>query len=370
MTPDPLHQNAVQLNHGWRRCGAAICVLAVFSVQAWASTAAVDEKLEALQEAQAAFFAAQQEGDFEAAAEHGATIRENLTEARALLEQANAARSRDAETLMQYATVLAFQDQSDLAAEALKRLTALHTDHVDGWLGLGEALSELGPGRWAEAVDAYQQCLELDPAPDKAIHAWAGLGGIYLQSGMAQLAREAYQRGLEIEGDDIRIEAGLAAVDVWEGNLLEATERIDALEFIPPTESQLLEQAVDRLKMARFPLPHDADAHASYARMLFRVGRIHQCLLPLRRSLQLDAEDHAQWNFLGSVLVSIGQIEEAVEAFEHSLSINAEQPRTQEILEMLQEADPGQPIEPPEALPDMPETAPLTPADPIGTPPS
>ena len=343
---------------------AVLCCLGAAGIWSGAAGASIQEKLEALHETQAAYVNAQQEGDWETAAELGQRLFEHLEEARVLLEEANAGESRDRDTLMQYATVLALQDHPDLSAEVLRRLTRLYPEDVDGWLALGEALSELGP-RWrAEAADAYAACLALEPEPNKATNAWSGLGGVYLRGGVTALARGAYESGAELTDEHPRVLAGLAAVALWEGDVMETAQRLDALVEIPPKEFQLLEQGVERLKSGRFPLPHDADAHAAHARLLFRVGRLHQSLLPLRRSLQLDPGDYVRWNFLGSLLINTGALEEAISAFEESLAINSDQPRTQEILAMLQDAEPDAPLAPPEDMPVELEGAPMMPGQP------
>ena len=85
--------------------------------------------------------------------------------------------------------------------------------------------------------------------------------------------------------------------------------------------------------------PDTAENHYSYDKLLVRTGRYTDALLPLERSLRLDPDQYTAWNMLGGIKRSIGDVAGAVTAYEKSLELKADQPRTIEVLKASQSGE-------------------------------
>jgi tetratricopeptide (TPR) repeat protein len=72
-----------------------------------------------------------------------------------------AERTRQKRQLTEQAVKLAMQNQWQEAVEVNRQIIELAPDEADAWNRLGKALSELG--RYAEALDAYNEALKRDP---------------------------------------------------------------------------------------------------------------------------------------------------------------------------------------------------------------
>ncbi|MFP4172746.1 MAG: tetratricopeptide repeat protein [Candidatus Hydrogenedentota bacterium] len=294
-------------------------------------------------EREQAFFEAQAEGDFEAMERIAREQRDLLSEARRDLRAQNAAQSRDPAVLKDLATVLAMEGDYDLAAETLERAADHAPDDAESWVMLGEMRMHLGDAAAPDAAEALRQCLALEPGGPIAAHAHGLMTALYLEMGLIPLARETREEGQQFEEGHPALEFGAIALDIAEGRLVEAHERLDTHQTLPRRTSDLIERAVELYETSGRATPNTAEAHTAYARILFRVGQAHRCAAPLERAVTLDPEDTAAWNFLGSVYLTLGDYESAQHAFAQSLGVDGEQPGVREIVEALEDGEPVAP---------------------------
>ncbi|MFO7776226.1 MAG: tetratricopeptide repeat protein [Candidatus Hydrogenedentota bacterium] len=294
-------------------------------------------------EREQAFFEARAEGDFEAMERIAREQRDLLSETRRDLQAQNAAQSRDPAVLKDLATVLAMDGDYDLAAETLERATEHAPDDAESWVMLGEMRMHLGDAAAPDAAEALRQCLALEPGGPIAAHAHGLMVALYLEMGLIPLARETREEGQQLEEGHPALEFGAIALDIAEGRLVEAYERLDTQAMLPTRTLELIERAIELYETSGRATPNTAEAYTAYARILFRVGQPHRCAAPLERAVTLEPEDTAAWNFLGSVYLAIGDYESAQYAFAQSLAVDDDQPGVREIVEALEAGEPVAP---------------------------
>lgn len=96
--------------------------------------------------------------------------------------------------------LLNYGERCDLFLQAVKLCPSYGEAHVN----LADAYENLGEFENAEAH--YQEAISL--RPELSIP-YIGLGEVYLKTGRYHLAQEAFQKGLEINRDDDRLQAGV-----------------------------------------------------------------------------------------------------------------------------------------------------------------
>lgn len=332
---------------GARRVGIAVVFLAA---GAWvAPTWAVGEDLMArarevagkAREAMQASSKAAAEGDADAAERLAADYTNYLNEARALFDKASAGDSRDPEVLSEYGRVLNLLGDYDLAAEAYERAVMLDPKNAAHWRALGVTLAELGPRRAAGAALALRHSIEMEPGA-APVQAYLALARLYRREGLCDLARKTYMRVLELSPEDVRAKIGLLGVKVREGQMREAAEDAEKLGQLNPDAQTLLqttvEESLEGFQESRRCFPDTPEDHMAYARILLLPGGSEwaaQSILPLEHVVKLQPDNYVAFNFLGSVCGHIGHTARAKEAFERSLQINPDQPRTRESLAAL-----------------------------------
>lgn len=254
-------------------------------------------------------------------------------------ELAGVPESDDPALLLEYAEVQGRLSNWDLAANALRRAAELKPEDAKTWGLLGQAEAELGPSHATEAVEALRRVLELEPEGGSAALAHALLGRIFTDQSLYALARKHYERALELNPDRTASRIALAALDIREGRLEQASEALDALAQTgadaEAANRGLITEAVAAFDATRQTITDEAAKHLAYAKLLVRAGRIEDCLWPLGRALELDPNNYIAWNMAGSIRQGMGQTDRAREAFERSLQVNPDQPRTRESLEQL-----------------------------------
>ncbi|MDP3938383.1 MAG: VanZ family protein [Deltaproteobacteria bacterium] len=122
-------------------------------------------------------------------------------------------------------------------------------DRVRAAMGLGMVLSELG--RSAEAMEAYQAALVIDPAHAPAHIA---LARSLRRLGRVEAARRRLDRAWALDPDNLEAEITRAGLEADEGRLGEALARLDALVAAgdPPPEA-LYERARVAAALGNFP---------------------------------------------------------------------------------------------------------------------
>lgn len=326
-----------------------------------ANAAALSEAASLYEQAgqeQTALNAAAAQGDEASMRQHAEKLNDLLQQARQAYDSAGAASADDPDVLDTYARLLNEMGDYDLAEQARLRAVALGPENAQRWFALGETQGLLGAQGANRAVRSLRKALSLsdDPETNSRIH--AALGAIFLQEGLYALSRESLEAALKEKPDHIGAAITLASLDVREGKIGAASARLDSMGEIPPGSLDLLQRsmsnALNDFDRSRRWMDDTAANHLAYAKLLVRAGRFQDCPLPLERAAQLNPSDVVTWNLLGSVYRGLNHVEGARRAFEKSLAINPDQPRTQEALRELGADAATQPVSPPETAPATP----------------
>ncbi len=263
---------------------------------------------------------------------------EALRRARDLFQQGGVLKGDDLDAVKAYAEVLTRLGDFDLMAEALKRATELAPEDPALWGGLGQALSQMGHAQATEARKALDRALELHPEGRTAVGIYSVLGTLYMKENLFDLSREYWTEATKIDASLPGPRIALAALDVRAGKLKEASEALDTLgnipEFMDVMRLQLTE-ALDDFEASRTVIPDTAADHLAYAMLLVRINRLPESVWPLERALKLDPNNYVGWNLLGSIRQGLGDTLRARGAFQRSLDIKPDQPRTREALQAL-----------------------------------
>lgn len=301
---------------------------------------------------------------------NAAKAQEFLRQARAAFDDAGSARSDDVEVLRDYSTTLEGCGDFDLAAEALQRATSLKPDDAALWLALGRALSRLGEQRAQDAVDALRQAIDVDTTNVATADAYVVLGQIYQDRRLFDLSREYVEKAIAVNPDHAGAKFMLAVARLRDGAVLEASNELDQLGALPPDLGQrlpdLLSDAIQGFQKTQKVFADTAENHMAYAKLLFRAGRSQEALWAAERSVALDSGNFAAWNFVGDLSQQFGRIDRARQAYNRSLELKPDQPRTQESLKALDTAPAPAVSTPTPAEPAVPPVG----ATPPPTPPS
>jgi tetratricopeptide (TPR) repeat protein len=282
---------------------------------------------------------ARAQNDGAALQEHQKKAQEYLKQAKRLYDEAGAASSDDVDILREYGTVLMKGGDFDLSAEVFQRAAKRAPGDAALWRELGRALSLLGHPRAREAVDALRRSLAIGPSSTGADDTQATLGRVYRQEGLCDLARECFQKSLELNPDSVPAKMGLIGLKIQDGEMAEASDGIDKLGALSPEHAAqlpgLLSESVQRFQASRLWFPDTAESHIAYAKILFRVGGIEEALEAAERSATLKPNAYTTWNFIGDLSLQLGREGRAREAYARSLELKPDQPLTQERLDSL-----------------------------------
>lgn len=279
---------------------------------------------------------AQARNDLKSFSQHQDKAQECLKQARKLFDEAGAKASNDPEVLRDYAGVLLRMGDVDLAAEVLDRVARQAPEDAGVWRELGRALAAAGKARSGAAIRALRRSLHIDAASPGAAETYALLGQVYRRRGLYDLARESCTKALATHPDSVPAKLGIVAAKIEEGHMREASDALDALGALPPEYAaqvpSLLTEAVDRFGETRRWFPDTPEDHLAYAKVLIRVGRLTQSLAAAERAAALSPDVYSTWNLIGDLSRQLNNPQKARDAYQHSLQLKPDQPRTTEYL--------------------------------------
>ncbi|MCP4641550.1 MAG: tetratricopeptide repeat protein [bacterium] len=331
----------------WMRLGVG---LVVGVCAAWASGADdltdARKKLDRAREQLNGASTARARGDAEAMQRYQSEATRLFDEAAVDYEAALTKNPDSAEAACGYAALLIQRGDADLAVEALDRAVVKNPDSGAVWLTLGQAHGAWGPKHAGDAEKALRRAIALEPESKVGKSALATLGAQYWEQGLYAFSRKAFERLLAMEPENTGGRIALAALDFREGNVASAASALDSLKKVSPEQAAIIDrflnEARTRFEATRRSFPDTAEAHLAYAKLLIRTNQLPQSVAPLQRAVHLDPGNHVTWNLLGSVLGALGKSDKAREAFERSLEITPDQPRTRQALEGLKKATPAE----------------------------
>jgi tetratricopeptide (TPR) repeat protein len=177
---------------------------------------------------------------------------------------------------------------------------ALNPNNAQGWYYLGR--TKYKENRFAEAVSAFEHCLEIDAHNVKAED---NLGLSYAGLGRNDEAIAAYRTAISWEAQEINKDPG-PYLDF--GSLLVDLDRA--------------QEAVAYLRTAVEISSQDAKAHTELGKAYERLNQLREAREELEKAVLLTPQDAALHFLLGRVYRRLGLIEKAKSEFDRSASLN------------------------------------------------
>jgi len=188
---------------------------------------------------------------------------------------------------------------------------------AESWYKTGQELERTGS--WQEAVDAYDQAINLNPEYEEA---WCAkcraLGNVNLElSGLGENttfadAIQACERALEIEAHARAGELGFQEqedpVDHW---LKRGQELYDNGSYEESTQAYEKAISID---------PNNASAWLNFGESLI-LRKNDEALAALNKSLELNSQNADAWNSKGSILSFMNRRNESLQAHDKALEI-------------------------------------------------
>ncbi len=281
-------------------------------------------------------------GKQDAANEHWQNASDGFLNARDLYLGARADQSSDPELLEEFAASAVRTEDYDLAAKAYRRAATYRPENNEYWLEAGRNFVRVGTAMADEAREALKVCQ--DRAADSgdtrlAAQASAQSGHLYRKLALYELARDYYESARTSDPDHLGARIGLIGLDFREGHVLEAATAVEQTGQLTPGDAGLLDTML-RFGYEGFHESHawfadSADNHMAYAKLLARLGRLSEGLLAIQRTVDLDTGNVVALNLLGSLARGVGDTTRARDAFNRSLEIDPDQPRTREAIDAL-----------------------------------
>ncbi len=236
-----------------------------------------------------------------------------------------------AELYEEYLGLIQNLDYQDLWADLLeKKLNEPGNQEaldVKNWLALGEAHFKTGMHGTLKAAEAFQHALTLNPGHADAL---ARLGQLHHREGQYDLAESKYRKALESDPENALALIGTAVLQIRKGDILNTSRTLDQLGVkAQPYDVEtrlMLRQALTAFEHHGGWFDDTAENHNAYARLLYRSGRLTDAILAARRAVTLEPARSDIWNFIASMQLQIGNLEQAKQAYDQSLETNPDQP--------------------------------------------
>jgi tetratricopeptide (TPR) repeat protein len=155
-------------------------------------------------------------------------------------------------------------------------------------------------GCYDEASNAYQEALAIDPSDTET---YSNLGNTYDQLGRYEEAIEVLRKGLKLDPEDTYNQSEL-------GFVYNALNRY--------------QESLRALQQNIQLDPDDAFAHAELGDTYFHLKRYQEAAAEARKAITLSQTDYDNpaLDNAGLVLIKLSQYEEAIEAFQQSISLD------------------------------------------------
>lgn len=265
-----------------------------------------------------------------------------LAEARAAYEAGGAARSEDPEVIYNYAEVIKLEGDDDLGAEMVRAALDRGVGSPALWRIYGEMRLAMGRPYYADGVEALLKSTELDGASPTAADAWFALGRYYLQSDLPEAGAKAFASALAANPSHVPAQLGDAAAKVYAGDIAGAGGILEKVGRAAQPHDVML-RALMRSALADFDLSRrtfsdTVENHFAYARVAYIAARFPEAALAARRAANLAGNREDMYNFAGAIQMQMGDLPSALDSYQNSLRIKADQAPIQQTVEQLRQA--------------------------------
>ncbi|MGC8838446.1 MAG: tetratricopeptide repeat protein, partial [Anaerolineae bacterium] len=198
--------------------------------------------------------------------------------------------------------------RADEAAAAYQKATTLSGQNLGEKKDDPQAMAAhadilAGQGKPEEAVEEYKQAIQRAEAlglrPDRLAWLYRSLGRTYLDLERWAEAAEAYERA-------VALDPGLPTDQSSLGMAYQHLERYD--------------QAVAAYREALAILPCDANTHDLLGDLYWKLGRVDDALREYQEAARYDPDDFTAWHAIGQILEERGQMDEAKAAYEKAVT--------------------------------------------------
>jgi tetratricopeptide (TPR) repeat protein len=176
--------------------------------------------------------------------------------------------------------VIAFpfvQDQLSKPGTEVETTAQIESQSAEAYFQAGNAHYEAG--RWAEAITAYRQAIELDPNYQAA---YANLGVSYYQQQQFDLAASQYEKALELKPDDGEVAYNLGALYLQQALSQDEANR------------ELLDRAMTQLQQAKEMTPELAEPHFSLGVAYMALSQKDEAVQSFETFLSLASDTDPQ----------------------------------------------------------------------------
>lgn len=261
-----------------------------------------------------------------------------INDAQIMLEQIDVVNLDFSEGIDVYLNVLEIQGNHDWVVKILEKLVRKNSDNGDYWVRMGWNNMKKGNEYLQEAFRCFEKAVKLKVSEKEKIRLWSSFGDIYWELRQIEPARESYKKALEIDSD-IWSKVGLSGIDVVDGNMKEAEDRLvsigkDLQQYDVPVRLRMRE-ALSIFEEQKKNIDEKAEMMMAYSHILYRAGRIEDAIATANYALFMNNQNWEGWNFLGSIYLQLGYLKDAEKTFLESLKVNSEQPNVKKIVEEL-----------------------------------
>jgi superkiller protein 3 len=201
---------------------------------------------------------------------------------------------------------------------------AIEIDPAFGWPYSNLALCYFALGQHAQAIQFYQKSIELlGTDADRAV-SWNGLGNVYRAMGNYPNAVAAYQRAGDLDPRNAGMREGAQTLQVGPG--LESAQVMNDLGEIF-LKSGVYTEAINAFNRAIALDPSFGWSYSNLARTLAMLGQHAQAIPLYQKSIELmaDKKDQAvSWNRLGNSYRRLNDYDNAIKAFREAVALNDE----------------------------------------------
>jgi len=246
---------------------------------------------------------------------------------------------------------LMYEEQKDYekALRAYEQNLKLQPAYIDGHMHLGFLQYRLK--RYQDAVGHFTQVVKLNP---KQPEGHLLLGMAYLQAEQFAQASQAFEEGIRHHpgNPDLHFNLGTAydklnrfddVVTAMEAALRLDPQHADALNYLGYSYTERgvkIEEAVSLIQRAVTLKPNNGYYVDSLGWAFFKLGRLDEALVEMKRAVSLVKDDPVLYEHLGEVHLKQHQLQEAKEAWLHSLELD---PSNVKLMERFREQGMGDP---------------------------
>ncbi len=252
-------------------------------------------------------------------------------------------------------------DQLDQAIQVYHTNIDLDPTFFDSRIHLGYALYRLK--RFEEAVPHLRRAIELNPGNAEP-HLLLGL--TYTQSEQHRMAMETFEVGLERHPKNVDLRFNLGAAYDKLGRFPDVVREMEAVMELNPDHGDALnylgysyadrgvniEQAVALTQRAVALKPNNGYYVDSLGWALFKIGRVQDALVEIKRAAELVKDDPVIFEHMGEIYLLQNDRDKAKQSWLRSIELD---PTNGKLQDRFRDAGFGEPLEAGSELPPQPQ---------------